>query len=53
MRLIVYCLAHRRDGRARKKLQPVLSPGGSYRKTPLYDILTVQPALSARNINRR
>jgi serine/threonine-protein kinase HipA len=28
-------------------------PGGRYRLTPLYDVLTAQPSLDARQINRR
>jgi serine/threonine-protein kinase HipA len=37
------------DGHA-KNFSIFLSPGGGYRLTPLYDILTAEPSLSAREI---
>ncbi|WP_321342210.1 type II toxin-antitoxin system HipA family toxin [Breoghania sp.] len=48
----VFWLIGASDGHA-KNFSLFLSPGGSYRMTPLYDILTAQPALNARQIERR
>jgi serine/threonine-protein kinase HipA len=30
-----------------------LGPGGSYRLTPLYDVLSARPSLDARRIERK
>jgi len=40
------------DGHA-KNFSIYLGPGGSYHLTPLYDILTAQPSLDARQIERK
>lgn len=40
------------DGHA-KNFSVFLGPGGSYRLTPLYDILSAQPSLDARQIERK
>lgn len=49
---LVFWLIGATDGHA-KNFSVFLSPGGSYRMTPLYDILTAQPALNARQIERK
>lgn len=49
---LVFWLIGATDGHA-KNFSVFLSPGGSYRMTPLYDILTAQPALKARQIERK
>jgi len=49
---LVFWLIGATDGHA-KNFSLFLSPGGSYRMTPLYDILTAQPALNARQIERK
>ena len=49
---LVFWLIGATDGHA-KNFSMFLSPGGSYRMTPLYDILTAQPALNARQIERK
>lgn len=49
---IVFWLIGATDGHA-KNFSVFLGPGGSYRLTPLYDILTAQPALNARHIERK
>ena len=49
---LIFWLIGATDGHA-KNISVFLSPGGSYRLTPLYDILTAQPALSARQIERK
>lgn len=49
---LVFWLMGATDGHA-KNFSVFLSPGGSYRMTPLYDILTAQPALNARQIERK
>ena len=40
------------DGHA-KNFSMFLGPGGSYRLTPLYDVLTAQPSLDARQVQRK
>jgi serine/threonine-protein kinase HipA len=49
---LVFWLIGATDGHA-KNYSVFLSPGGSYRMTPLYDIVTAQPALNARQIERK
>lgn len=49
---IIFWLIGATDGHA-KNFSVFLSPGGSYRMTPLYDILTAQPALKERQIERK
>ena len=49
---LVFWLIGATDGHA-KNFSVFLSPGGGYRLTPLYDILTAQPALSNRQIERK
>ena len=49
---LVFWLIGGTDGHA-KNFSVFLSPGGSYRMTPLYDILTAQPALNNRRIERK
>ncbi|MFD1380244.1 HipA domain-containing protein [Fodinicurvata halophila] len=49
---IIFWLIGATDGHA-KNFSLFLGPGGSYRMTPLYDILTAQPAVSARQIARK
>ena len=49
---LVFWLIGATDGHA-KNFSVFLNPGGSYRMTPLYDILTAQPALNARQIERK
>lgn len=49
---LVFWLIGATDGHA-KNFSVFLSPGGSYRMTPLYDIVTAQPALNARQIERK
>lgn len=49
---LVFWLIGATDGHA-KNFSIFLGPGGSYRMTPLYDILTAQPALNARQIERK
>jgi serine/threonine-protein kinase HipA len=49
---ILFWLIGATDGHA-KNFSIFLSPGGSYRLTPLYDILTAQPSLDARQIERK
>ncbi|PTW61997.1 serine/threonine-protein kinase HipA [Breoghania corrubedonensis] len=48
----VFWLIGASDGHA-KNFSIFLHPGGGFRMTPLYDILTAQPALNARQIDRR
>ncbi|WP_138466610.1 type II toxin-antitoxin system HipA family toxin [Poseidonocella sp. HB161398] len=48
----VFWLLGATDGHA-KNFSLFLGPGGSYRLTPLYDILTAQPALESRGIERK
>jgi serine/threonine-protein kinase HipA len=49
---LIFWLIGATDGHA-KNFSVFLSPGGSYRMTPLYDILTAQLALNARQIERK
>ncbi len=49
---ILFWLTGATDGHA-KNFSIFLGPGGSYRLTPLYDILTAQPSLDARQIERK
>jgi len=49
---IIFWLIGATDGHA-KNFSIFLSPGGGYRLTPLYDIVTAQPALVARQIERK
>jgi serine/threonine-protein kinase HipA len=47
--LIVFWLLGATDGHA-KNFSVFLSPGGGYRMTPLYDIVSAQPSLDAKQI---
>ncbi len=47
---ILFWLIGATDGHA-KNFSVFLGPGGSYRLTPLYDVLTAQPSLDAHQIN--
>ncbi len=49
---IIFWLIGATDGHA-KNFSVYIGPGGSYRMTPLYDILTAQSALNARQIERK
>ncbi len=49
---LVFWLIGATDGHA-KNFSLFLGPGGSYRLTPLYDILTAEPSLAARQIERK
>ena len=49
---ILFWLIGATDGHA-KNFSVFLSPGGSYRLTPLYDVLTAQPSLDSRQIERK
>ncbi|WP_366465910.1 HipA domain-containing protein [Paracoccus methylarcula] len=49
---IIFWLIRATDGHA-KNFSLWLSPGGRYRMTPLYDIVTAQPALDARQIEQK
>ncbi len=49
---ILFWLIGATDGHA-KNFSIFLSPGGGFRLTPLYDVLTAQPSLDARQIERR
>lgn len=49
---IIFWLIGATDGHA-KNFSLWLSPGGRYRMTPLYDIVTAQPALNARQIKQK
>lgn len=49
---ILFWLIGATDGHA-KNFSIFLGPGGSYRLTPLYDVLTAQPSLDAGQIERR
>ena len=49
---ILFWLIGATDGHA-KNFSIFLGRGGSYRLTPLYDVLTAQPSLSARQIERK
>jgi len=49
---ILFWLIGATDGHA-KNFSIFLTPGGSYHLTPLYDVLTAQPSLDARQIERK
>ncbi len=49
---MIFWLIGATDGHA-KNFSLFIGPGGSYRMTPLYDILTAQPALESRQIERK
>lgn len=49
---ILFWLIGATDGHA-KNFSVFLGPGGSYYLTPLYDVLTAQPSLDARQIERK
>lgn len=49
---ILFWLIGATDGHA-KNFSIFLRPGGGYHLTPLYDILTAQPSLDARQIERK
>lgn len=49
---LVFWLIGATDGHA-KNFSIFLHPGGGYALTPLYDVLTTQPSLDARQVERR
>jgi serine/threonine-protein kinase HipA len=49
---IMFWLIGATDGHA-KNFSVFLGPGGTYTLTPLYDVLTAQPSLDARQIERK
>lgn len=49
---VVFWLIGATDGHA-KNFSIFLGPGGRFRMTPLYDVLTAQPSLDARQIPRK
>lgn len=49
---ILFWLIGATDGHA-KNFSIFLSPGGRFRMTPLYDVLTAQPSLDAGQIPRK
>ena len=49
---LVFWLVGATDGHA-KNFSIFLGPGGSYHLTPLYDVLTAQPSLDSRQIERK
>ncbi|MFD0986254.1 type II toxin-antitoxin system HipA family toxin [Methyloligella solikamskensis] len=49
---ILFWLLGATDGHA-KNFSVFLGPGDSYRMTPLYDVLTAQPSLDSRQIERK
>jgi len=49
---ILFWLIGATDGHA-KNFSVFLGPGGSYRLTPFYDVLSAQPSLDARQIERK
>ncbi len=49
---ILFWLIGATDGHA-KNFSLFVGPGGTYHLTPLYDVLTVQPSLKARQIERK
>ena len=49
--IIVFWLLGATDGHA-KNFSVFLSPGGGYRLTPLYDVVSAQPSLDAKQIRR-
>jgi serine/threonine-protein kinase HipA len=52
MASVVFWLMGATDGHA-KNFSIFLSPGGGYRMTPLYDVLSAQPSLIARQLQPR
>ena len=49
---LIFWLIGATDGHA-KNIRAFLSPGGSYRMTPFYDIVSAQGALNARQLERK
>jgi serine/threonine-protein kinase HipA len=49
---ILFWLIGATDGHA-KNFSVFLGPGGSFRLTPIYDVLTAQPSVAARQIERK
>ncbi|HZD89704.1 MAG TPA: type II toxin-antitoxin system HipA family toxin [Pseudolabrys sp.] len=49
---LIFWLIGATDGHA-KNFSIFLGPGGTYRLTPLYDVLTAQPSLDSRQIGRK
>lgn len=49
---VVFWLIGATDGHA-KNFSVFIGPGGSYRLTPIYDVLSAQPSLCARQIERK
>ncbi|MEZ0018225.1 type II toxin-antitoxin system HipA family toxin [Sinorhizobium fredii] len=49
---ILFWLIGATDGHA-KNFSVFLNPGGGYRLTPLYDVLTAQPSLDSKQIERK
>ncbi|MCV3241791.1 type II toxin-antitoxin system HipA family toxin [Mesorhizobium sp. ZC-5] len=49
---VIFWLIAATDGHA-KNFSIFLTPGGRYRLTPLYDVLTAQPSLDANQISRK
>jgi len=49
---VLFWLMGATDGHA-KNFSVFLGPGGSYRLTPLYDVLTAEPSLATQQIGRR
>lgn len=49
---LIFWLIGATDGHA-KNFSIFLHPGGSYALTPLYDVLTAQPSLDARQVERK
>lgn len=49
---ILFWLINATDGRA-KNFSVFLGPNGRYRMTPLYDVLSAQPSLEQRQIERK
>ncbi len=49
---ILFWLLGATDGHA-KNFSIFIGPGGSYRLTPLYDVLTTQPILDRKQVNRK
>jgi serine/threonine-protein kinase HipA len=48
----IFCLIGATDGHA-KNFSIFLGPGGRFHLTPFYDVLTAQPSLDARQIERK
>ena len=49
---VIFWLLGATDGHA-KNFSIFLTPGGRYRMTPLYDVLTAQPGLDAKQVPRK